>query len=39
MDGVVEELGRVWGVHRFDWILIPVTIPASAALNEMARTG
>ena len=39
MDGVIEELGRVWGVHRLDWILIPVTTPASAALNDRARTG
>lgn len=39
VDGVVQELGWVWGVHRFDWILIPVTTPASAALNERARTG
>lgn len=39
MDGVIEKLGRVWGVHRLDWILIPVTTPVSAALNDRARTG
>lgn len=39
MNGVIEELGRVWGIHRLDWILIPVITPASAALNARARAG
>jgi hypothetical protein len=39
MDGVVEELGRVQGAHRLDWILIPVMIPARAALNDKASAG
>jgi len=39
MDGVVEELRRMCGAHLFDWILIPVMIPARAALNDKASAG
>jgi len=39
MDGVVEELGGMLGAHLSDWILIPVMIPARAALNDKASAG
>lgn len=39
VDGVVEELRGMLGAHRFDWILIPVMIPARAALNDRASAG
>lgn len=39
MNGVVEKLGGMLGAHLFDWILIPMMIPARAALNDRASAG